>query len=35
MREVIQELLDTSMSTSATSQTTSVRWTTVSDLIKG
>ncbi|EHD44716.1 putative DNA-binding protein [Streptococcus pneumoniae 6963-05] len=35
MREVIQELLDSSMSTSAISQGAGVPWTTVSDLRKG
>ncbi|EJG95283.1 putative DNA-binding protein [Streptococcus pneumoniae GA04216] len=34
MREVIQELLDSSMSTSAISQGAGVPWTTVSDLRK-
>ena len=35
MRKVIQELLDSSISTSAISQGTGVPWTTVSDLRKG
>jgi hypothetical protein len=35
MRKVIQELLDSSMSTSAISQGAGVPWTTVSDLRKG
>ena len=34
MRKVIQELLDSSMSTSAISQGAGVPWTTVSDLRK-
>ena len=35
MRKVIQELLDSSISTSAISQGAGVPWTTVSDLRKG
>ncbi|EGV03209.1 hypothetical protein Javan270_0002 [Streptococcus phage Javan270] len=35
MRKIIQELLDSSMSTSAISQGAGVPWTTVSDLRKG
>lgn len=35
MRKVIEELLDSSMSTSAISQGAGVPWTTVSDLRKG
>ena len=35
MRKIIQELLDSPMSTSAISQGAGVPWTTVSDLRKG
>ena len=35
MRKVIQELLESSISTSAISQGAGVSWTTVSDLRKG